>query len=320
MFFAALRPRYYKQAIGWLICGVLTNVIVLAYLGAFSGYIAYHIYLNSAVLPAFGGPSFRVVLTNILYALHNNAHNKVVSIIFVVDIVLAVVLLIRHNFLSSSWRAIFIILAVISFLSRGHGFHALPYYYACCLAFPIVFFAEIKLINRKTVFFWVSTIMCVVALKAVFVGRYGGYTPKSTEFSQLTALITDTNDKIIAYSFENINYILANRLPASGNFFLLPWEVKYNEHPILGVKIDSCDDIRRNKPKVMLIDKWNVYDKYSWESYGLCVQKIMDSDYIKIADKPYYIRKDIFAKEKEKLFAHGFIGENAVKTTKKYQK
>ena len=117
--------------------------------------------------------------------------------------------------------------------------------------------------------------------------------PRETEFSRIVQQYTQADDKIIAYSFVNYEYIAANRLPASGNFFYLPWQKAYNENPVLGIKIDACEDIANYRPKVMLINKWLVWGVYPWESYGGCIQQILDEQYIKWPNRPYYIRKDL---------------------------
>jgi len=125
---------------------------------------------------------------------------------------------------------------------------------------------------------------------------------ESTDFSKLAKLLTNKNDRIISYSFSNIQYILADRLPASGNYFYFPWQEEYNKNPKFGIKISSCEDINRNNPKIMYIDK---YDQWSWmrpapwggDSYGKCIQNILDERYIKIPDRTIYVRRDILTAE-----------------------
>jgi hypothetical protein len=117
--------------------------------------------------------------------------------------------------------------------------------------------------------------------------------PTETEFSKLVAEFTSPKDKIIAYTFQNFQYIISDRLPASGHFFFLPWQEKYNENPKFGILIDACKQIKETAPKVMLIDKWKVWDRFEWEGYAGCIQKLLDANYRNIPGKPYYIRKDL---------------------------
>jgi hypothetical protein len=43
----------------------------------------------------------------------------------------------------------------------------------------------------------------------------------------------------------------------------------------------------------MLIDKWTVWDKFPWSSYAGCIQSFLDSNYQKVPERPYYIRRDL---------------------------
>jgi hypothetical protein len=117
--------------------------------------------------------------------------------------------------------------------------------------------------------------------------------PAETEFSRLVQAFTTKDDRIIAYSFQNFQYLASGRLPASGHFFYLPWQEKYSENPKFGVLIDACAQIKESRPKVMLIDKWNVWDKYPWNSYAGCIQNLLDTNYQQVPDRPYYVRKDL---------------------------
>ena len=119
--------------------------------------------------------------------------------------------------------------------------------------------------------------------------------PRETEFSRLVQSLTLPGDRIIAYSFRNYQYIASRRLPASGDFFYLPWQEEYNRAPRYGIRIDACSDIKSAAPKVMLIDKWNVWDRFPWMSYAGCVQDIIDTSYVQVPNRPYYIRKDLVA-------------------------
>ena len=42
----------------------------------------------------------------------------------------------------------------------------------------------------------------------------------------------------------------------------------------------------------MLLDQWKAWGKYPWQDYGKCIQAIANTDYVKVLEKPYYIRRD----------------------------
>ncbi len=86
---------------------------------------------------------------------------------------------------------------------------------------------------------------------------------------------------------------MAKRLPASGQFFYLPWQADIEKEPVLGIRLDACADISKAMPKVLKLDQWRVFGLYSWDRYGQCIQQLADTHYVKIKDKPFYVRKDL---------------------------
>jgi len=114
---------------------------------------------------------------------------------------------------------------------------------------------------------------------------------KETPFSNLVKATTGPEDKILAYSFQNYEYIASDRLPASGHFFFLPWQQMYLNNPIKGFDFNPCMDLTEVKPKLLFIDKfdqWGAILKTPWgsPSYGECIQKIIDSEYTAIESIP----------------------------------
>ena len=195
------------------------------------------------------------------------------------------------------WRTMLIVAGLISLLVRGGGFHGMPYLYAIL---PFVVFnisaLEIKDFSSKLVLVGIL-ILCIIKVSLVLPGEKEAIrsrrVPETTDFSKFVKYFTNPEDRIIAYSFRNYEYIASQRLPASGYFFYLPWQEKYNENPKFGQVINACQQIKENRPKIMLIDKWKVWDVFPWESYAACIQEVIDKEYIQIPQRPYYVRKDL---------------------------
>ena len=291
---AAIRRCYFIKSLFWLSIGLTLNLLFLIFAGSLPGYLAYHIYLNSKILPIYIGVQS---YWQLIYTAFTFVTNNISSFIILIGIVSTTATLVIRSTEQTYWRAILVALAIGSFLIRGDGFQALPFYYAC-IALPLVYFSKKTEASRQEIVFWVGlAALCLVKLSLLLPidkDRINSQKiPKSTEFAELAKSLTNKEDKIIAYSFQNFQYIAANRLPASGHFFYLPWQEKYNENPKFNIKIDACQEIKANKPKIMLIDKWKVWGIYPWESYANCVQKLIDENYLQVPDKPYYIRKDI---------------------------
>ena len=296
LFFCSLRKQYLRASMIGLSAGIAFNLLFLLSVGSLAGFFAFHFYLNLKVLPLldFGQGSFPVVV--LLQRVFEGLINEFDSFAIFVCVAIGIAKL-SYQEKALPWRSILLGVAISSLLVRGLGFQGLPYYYAA-LAFPILFFQDIRKVNLTASLILITAfIVCLLKFHMYFqsdeVRMRLKQIPTTTEFGELAKKVTKPEDKIIAYSFHNHEYIAAQRLPASGNFFYLPAQAKYNENPVLGIKIDTCEDIKTTKPKLMLIDKANYANRFPWESYAGCVQNILSSDYTQIAGRPYYLRNDI---------------------------
>jgi len=121
-----------------------------------------------------------------------------------------------------------------------------------------------------------------------------GQIPTRSAFSDLVKRYTEPSDRIISYSFDNFEYILSQRLPAVADFYFLPQQAVYNARPMLGILSDPCKDIRVSRPKFVKLDKWLAWGRFSWESYGSCIDSIMQDSYGHVKGTPIYIRNDLW--------------------------
>jgi hypothetical protein len=294
LFFASLRKNLVSKSSISFIAGIVANIIFLITIGSISGFFAFHIYLNLKVLPLYNTGSQSAL--NLILLAFNSATSSIGQFSIFLILFGGISFLTRFE-KTFPWRSIFIGLGIGSLLIRGINFHALPYFYSL-LALPLIFF------NKKTILpqhYQLITLIlisiCITKLSLLIPGDrqklQAKKIPISTEFSQFAQFFTEKNDRIIAYSFQNFQYIAADRLPASGYYFYLPWQEKYNENPKFGISINACKEITEYQPKIMLIDKWKVWDSFTWESYGSCIQKLLDKNYVQWPERPYYIRKDL---------------------------
>ncbi|TBW09731.1 hypothetical protein E0E50_12945 [Azotobacter chroococcum subsp. isscasi] len=305
LFFASLRREALVSSSVWLVVGVFLNFIFLAYIGSIPGYLAFHFYLNAKILSLYSGDLSTLQLV----------HNAFVSATGdVAQFSILALIIVALSFLAAGergfpWRSVMLGAGIGSLLVRGLGFQALPYFYVA-LVVPVVFFKnQVRLGRQSALIIMVLLVICFAKVSLLVSEDkqrlQARQIPADTEFSRLVNFFTSRDDRIIAYSFQNFQYIASDRLPASGHFFYLPWQEKYNEDPRLGIKIDACRDIKVHRPKVMFVDKWMVWDKYPWESYAGCVQQVIDNDYSQIPGRPYYIRKDILPNGMEVASSEG---------------
>lgn len=293
LFMAAFRMKDLKLIALGSGMGLSINFIFLGIAGSFSGYLAIHYYLNLKVVPLFLGGASPLEM---LHSAFINAVNGPQALVASGIIVAACVRLMAGS--RAVLRTLLLVVGIESLLLRGSGFQGLPYWYAIT-AIPLIFFKETFAISRKFYPLLVAAlIFCVVKLLIILpddkIRIRSKPVPKFTPFSELVKRYTDKEDRILAYSFQNYQYILADRLPGSANFFYLPWQAKYSESPVLGVTLDACGDIRKNRPKMLLIDKMNVNGEWPWESYAACIQELINQDYLQVRGTHYYIRTDAF--------------------------
>jgi len=300
-----LRKQYVVQAFLWLLLSIVLNLVFLACVGSLTGYFVDHFYFNLKVLPFYTQNLTVSSAALALYSVFIEHYWALLLVLLYGSLVLAKSG--RH------WmRVLALVLVIPLFFVRGLNFHAMPGFYiiAVLTGFALAITAEhLKQSGAiLTVLIIASLIGCsIYGRSLVFTWRAGAF-PLDSPFARLVRLVTNPNDKIIAYSFANTEYLLADRLPASGHFFYLPMQEKYQEHPILGISINACEQIKSYKPKVMFIDQWKVWDLYSWDTYGSCIQQIADTDYVQLPNQPHFIRKDILNGElRKQLQDKGFI-------------
>lgn len=294
---ASIRREYLGSCVLGAAAGVVANLVFLAATGSFSGYLAFHIYLNSRILPTYihgDGPTWPHLIGNAYQTVTRDLAQYVLF-----AIVMASIAMLAAREKGVPWRALLVCAGMGSLLIRGPGFQEVPYFYS------LVALGFVPLADRPplppqfkvlalgfTAVFVFKMALVVPDDQAKLAGQKIDY---KTDFARLAQAFTREGDRVIAYSFENLAYIAAGRLPASGHYFYLPWQQKYAEAPRFGISIDACRDLSENRPKIVLLDKWLVWDKYPWESYGSCIQRIVDTNYLRVGNSMNYVRRDLLA-------------------------
>lgn len=293
LFIASFRRKHLRYIVIGFAVGLITNLLFLSIYGSFFGFLAFHLYLNMQVLPFYTGLQLGgELIINVVSVVTSDLTHFLSFIAILVSILILAKK--ENNF---PWRTFFLVAGLLSLLARGSGFHGMPYFYAILplISLNLGSVDTSSRASKQVILFFV--LLCVIKISLILPGDKQKMTsspiPTETEFSSLVDDFTDPEDRIIAYSFQNFEYLVADRLPASGHFFYLPWQEEYNKLPKFGIKIDACKQIKEVMPKVMLIDKWNVWGRFSWNSYAGCIQELLDSDYSQVPDRPYYVRSDL---------------------------
>jgi hypothetical protein len=185
--------------------------------------------------------------------------------------------------------------ALCSFLSRGPGFHGLPFYYGC-LAMPLL---VVQLLPARL---WrgalaIPASLAVVELLFILPWDRAAYAtaqlPQGSLFGDLAQELTEPGDRVIAYPYQSLEYLLARRLPASGHPYFMPWQAAYNASPYRGIAMDPCAEVRTYRPKLMVIVRRTIWGKVAWDSYGGCFNDLANNSYTQIPDTNIHVRRDI---------------------------
>lgn len=106
--------------------------------------------------------------------------------------------------------------------------------------------------------------------------------------------LTKKEGDLLVLNYNASIYTKANRLPASGNLFYLPWQAAYNRDPKYGYKIDICEDIEMRRPAVIWFFNWLVWNKYAFDEYEPCIFRLLTERYSSLNfDSPWHIRNDL---------------------------
>ena len=297
LYLAAFQKAHAKAIVYSTLAALMLNVIFLGLLGSFPGLIAIHVYLNLKIAPAYAGGNLSAI--QLVYNFTRTLLDSPLHLGLLVVLMIGVARLMFLERARVPWRSTLLGLGILSLLIRGFGFQGLPYLYAVPSFLCVLLSFQVKHLP-KTLLVIIVSICALCAYKLSLWSKEdqdklaGKPIPVTTEFAQLAQQLTDPQDRIIAYTFQNHQYILANRLPAIGNFFYFPWQDDYYRHPILGITTNICQDIANAKPKLMLIDKMFVNSEWRWESYASCIDDILDAQYTQLKGKHYYVRNDLF--------------------------
>jgi hypothetical protein len=280
------------------IASIAINILFMLAISSFEGYYQFHILMNSEILPLFQNEiTINYFLSVIYTSLTIDKFNFFWALMLFIS--LAGLATFEKSF---PWRSLLLGAGFLSLLIRGAGFHNLPFYISL-LPMLVIFKPSFY---KSTHFNYFMVLWLLFASSKLLMFNDDERKlfkekaiPKNTPFSELVKSLTAENEKILAYSFQNFEYIASNRLPASGHFFYLPWQDLYLKNPNPKFAYNPCDDLAAINPKLLLIDK---FDKWSskrvsnWGggAYGECIQKYVDANYFQFPGIAHtYVRNDL---------------------------
>lgn len=295
----SFRKKLWKPILSATFLGLIFNFIVLVSLGSLDGYIAYHFYLNYAILNDSKGLK-QFVFT--IYQYYTENFTNFLTMMFILMIVSTAM---NKTIFSNKWRVFLLIPALVSLIIRGGNVYdlaGLVYLYSL-IAFISIFFVEVDKTELSFIdeSFQLSPILIAIGTSLILLFRplspsFSWFEFQTeTEFSRIVSKITNEDDRILALTFRSYEYLVSDRLPASGQFIYLPIQGLYNQNPYHNILIDLAEDIQNYQPKIILMDRWSFLDRpeYAWDSYASDVNKVIEQYYYQLYNKPIYIRKDL---------------------------
>jgi hypothetical protein len=268
------------------------NALFITATSSWKGYFVYHYYLNATVLSEFyPNQSLGEVPMNLYRSIQPH------FIYFTILLVVAGYLLVKIK-KDNRYKFIILLVALASLLIRGIDFQALPFYYAIATLLIVIL---AKLEQYRLRYFSTSILGILAAMfLALFMNQEQinkNQVPQSSDFQQLSDFVTNKSDKVFSYTFKNSEYILADRLPASYDYFYLPAQAEYYKNPILGVGNDICEQLKLVAPKVGYFEKYDWSEELKWDVYATCVNELLASEYQNLTFNTLFIRKDLLVKE-----------------------
>lgn len=322
---------YAKSSLLFILLGAaFALAVILLWLYSFAdlkGFFVYHFYFNQEIYSRFIGFSLGslrnlfVLGLNPDRILHSFALVMLIASFFMVFSVVDFVGQNRNRMLL--WLSVFLFALSIIFLSPrgGTGFHGVGFMVACLGVFSamsLLFLQKYICESGSKAFFRILfgfLIILFIFNKASSDAISSPHGVKPEDFLKhisymrpdfdtgLVSWMASSKNDFLALIFNPAIYIKYGVLPASGNYYYLPWQAEYNRSPIDGYKIDICSDIKDRKPSLIWFDNLKVWDNYAISDYEPCVIDLINSGYTRIGNSsPLYVRSDRIINSSEAMF------------------
>ena len=333
------------HASNFLLGSVLAIAIVvwwLIFFGDLLGYLIYHFYFNQEIYTHFIAFSTRQILNNLLFSTASDHIIQTLAVSFfgVWACALAFITLNKtataKSFVLKSAAICLLFMAVLLVNPRGqYGFHNAGF---VVLNFAAIALLAAFILQKQLSSLSVRSTVCALTCMVLFiffveyasksaVSTMSGVTKKEYPLQLVDLKLSDDpvyhyirsivkdNETILSLPFNPILYVKANRLPASGHYYYLPWQATYNRAPLLDYKIDICNDIDIKKPPVIWFDDWRVWNHFSISEYEPCIPTILAKHYIQHPEDPsFFIRTDRIDFKKNQFNLRPNAIKNAVAT------
>ena len=305
------RPTNRNQLVGSCIKGCVVGTLVVALwfsrYSDFTGYFIYHVYFSMAYyaryiafsyLQAFNllNPFFfqRVACPSPLIIF------QIISVISLVTFSLSILQLRLFGRQLYRYLFFFILITCVLIFANPRSsttFGGSTYIIVCCgfismisgfmfeqrNLLPSILIYATKVINGL---FLISGLLTLLTVKTFLYEQssFNYYTHKAVlgplENEQMLFLrkFVRNNDAILQLPFNLIFYVHADRMPASGIFYWVPWMDDYAKNPVKNYPLDLCYQMNQSPPKAIFFSNDAI-----WENdpnlYMSCFKKLLKNQY-----------------------------------------
>ncbi len=137
----------------------------------------------------------------------------------------------------------------------------------------------------------------------------GSLGPLETEQMKFLHSIVGENEPVQQFPFHLIFYVHTDRLPASGQFFWMPWMNDYSKDPVEGYPLDLCKRMQENPPKAISYMDMDIWGNMP-DTFMGCFKELLATRYFpSIKVEHVWIRADI-AVQRDDIFQTSIISED----------
>lgn len=278
--------------IPWIayVLSLSVNLGFLISFGSVDGFIAYHIYLNAVILNDGNGIG-GYVRNIITYYRENFANFLTLSLLLIMVYQITK----RSNGLNIL-RALLIIPMLVSLVIRGgqaFDLWGLIYLYVLS-SLSMVFFLDTE--QERIFDQWPLLLVFILGFYSLyrtsFIDEHMYIMPSTTPAAEIAKRITSKDEPILALTFRNYEYLMADRLPASAHFYYLEMQANYYKNPYKNIQNSLIDDIKKKKPKLIVMDEWSSTST-PFKDYAHEVWLYVLENYNQVNYSDIYVRKDI---------------------------
>jgi hypothetical protein len=133
--------------------------------------------------------------------------------------------------------------------------------------------------------------------------------PSNRDDIALLRSVVNKNEQILQLPFNLNFYVWADRLPASGIFYWLPWMNEYAKNPIPGYPLDLCKQMKERPPKAIFYTNSAIWE-YQPHTFMSCFKTLLKKHYLMSSKLTNVWFRDDVALNNPKILSTSIVPED----------